>query len=143
MFSILLFRDFMNPHKISTNSDNFYCLEPMFWDQIQLVTWGVTNQDVLLLYTVYINSVSPIGSKISFSFFGQFCLVFSQIIGGCVKPFFHFRLTQKLLRNVSNLMCNMWQQIYTRIYKHSLWNTKGSSSQDTDLKNAASKTKTK
>ena len=32
-------------------------------------------------------------------------------------------------------MCNMWQQIYTRIYKHSLWNTKGSSS-DGDLENA-------
>ena len=39
-------------HKISAHSDNFYFLTPDVTNLIQLVTWGVTNRDVLLLATI-------------------------------------------------------------------------------------------
>ena len=42
--------DFMNPHKISANSDNKQKSYGMLL--IELVTWGVTNRDVLLLGTI-------------------------------------------------------------------------------------------
>ena len=40
----------MNPHKISAHSDNKQKSYGMLL--IELVTWGVTNQDVLLLPTI-------------------------------------------------------------------------------------------
>ena len=42
--------DFMNPHKISAYSDNKQKSYGMLL--IKLVTWGVTNRDVLLLVTI-------------------------------------------------------------------------------------------
>ena len=40
----------MNPHKISAHSDNKQKSYGMLL--IELVTWGVTNRDVLLLATI-------------------------------------------------------------------------------------------
>ena len=40
----------MNPHKISAHSDNKQKRYGMLL--IELVTWGVTNRDVLLLATI-------------------------------------------------------------------------------------------
>ena len=42
--------DFMNPHKISAHSDNKQKSYGKLL--IELVTWGVTNRDVLLLATI-------------------------------------------------------------------------------------------
>ena len=49
--------DFMNPHKISANSENKQKSYGILL--LELVTWGVTNQDVLLLATIrYIKNQS-------------------------------------------------------------------------------------
>ena len=44
-----MIEDFMNPHKISAHSDNRQKSYGMLL--VELVTWGVTNQDMLLFAT--------------------------------------------------------------------------------------------
>ena len=52
-FHNLIILGFRESSKISANSDNFiFRALVTIWVQIQLVTWGVTNRDVLLLATI-------------------------------------------------------------------------------------------
>ena len=60
--------DFMKPHKISAHSGKLLLILGHVTNQIQiqLVTWGVTNQGVLLLTTIsYIHFSRRVGSEYS------------------------------------------------------------------------------